>query len=694
MILRIVLTVFLCASAIVSNGQQSYGKTILNEQYNGYSQSGSLTTCQDTSLAVFSFVPVKGRNAFFSTELICLKHDSLGQLFSKQYLKFPQPYTIFSSKWYHNKVFVLLSTSVQSGTGSSGSDIVLLRFSNNLILEKSVVFSSFEMETNNPSVLTEAPDSTLIFSGRVKSPLNGGPGDQFLAQIDFDLNVIQSVELAQQFRYTIPGYYNGSYFWYTYEGLYTLDANFNTLRNDSLVDSENTRPSVVAFNEGSSGLNLKIIDNIASENYSRVVSFSGNHNQQKILLSTELYLLNTNSSTNNKEYYAPYLNANDSVRVDVFTIVEDSGYVLNQTISFNDTNYINIKPHRQAYGHYLVEHIDPRDTSINFLKGVDTIPDASCLSISFPHDTIIDTNSINYSFIPRINPAPLLSKNIPFSTYTYNIQTIDSLNAAGDTTLPAFEFKCINKSCGVFTPPNGGLQCNKDQVLLRIQRENPFGLDTTEFITRIVWNDTFEQDTFLVRGPKAQTVKVFGENYFCEQTAFISFDFDSVRATSSHRGDICLDFPSEATIHVHGLFETITWQDPTFSDTTFQTVYLPGSYPFSVRSFKGCRLNLNAVVPEVCPPKVYIPNAFTPNGDGTNDSFVGYADFTDEFIFRIYDRWGQVIFSTSTSPIVWDGTYKGELVQIGVYNWRLVYNSIYLGDLYIKDLFGHITVVR
>ncbi len=692
-LIRLLYIVFLFSSISVF-GQKSYSKTILNEQFNRISQSGSLTTCHDTSLSIFSFIPVLGNNAFFSTDLIALKHDSLGQLVSKQYLKFPESYTLFSCKWYHNKIFVVLTTNLQSGTASSGKNIVLLKFSNNLILEKSVVFSSFELETNSPSTLTEAPDSTLIFSGRVKSPLNGGPGDQFLAQIDFDLNVLQSTELFQQFKYSIPGYSNGNYFWYTYEGRYTLDANFNSLNNDSLVDTDDTRPSVVGFQANSGGINLKIINSVSSNNYNRIVRFNNGHIQQKILLSASGFLININNSNDNKEFYTPYLNVNDSLRIDMYTLAEDSGYTLKQTVSLNDTNYINAKPHKQALGHYLVEHIDSQDSSINFLKGVDSIPSASCLRISFPVDTIIDTNSVNYSFIPRIGNVPSLTKNIPFSTYNYNVQSIDSLNAARDTTLPAFDFKCINKSCGVFAPPNGGLVCNKDDIILRVHRENPFGLDTNQFITTITWNDVLVQDTLHVKGPLAQTVKVHGENIFCEQTYFVSVDFDSVRANSFHKGDICLDFPTEATIHVNGLFDQITWQNPTFEDTTFQRVYRPGTYPFRVTSTKGCALNLNAIVPEMCPPKVFIPNAFTPNGDGTNDVFVGYADFTDEFIFRIYDRWGKVIFTTSTSPIIWDGTYKGEPVQIGVYNWRLVYNSIYQGDLYIKDLFGHITIVK
>lgn len=662
--------------------------------YNGYSQSGSLTTCQDTSLAVFSFLPVKGNNAFYSTELIALKHDSLGQLFSKQYLKFSEAYTLFSCKWYHNKVFVLLSTRLQTGPNASGGNIILLRFSNNLILEKSVALSTFEMTTNNPSVLTEGPDSTLLFSGRVKSPLDGGPGDQFLAHIDFDLNVIQSAELSKQFRYSIPGYSNGSFYWYTYEGLYQLDANFNILSNDSLVDSENTRPSVVAFQEGNNGLHLKIIDNISSQNYSRVVSFNHNHEQQKILFSTKQYLINTNHSNQNSQYYLPFLNGNDSLRMDVFNIIEDSGYVLRQTVSLDDTVFINAKPHIQAYGHYLVEHIASEDASINFLKGVDSIPSSSCLNISFPPDTIIDTAQIVYSFIPRINTPPAISKNIPFTTYQYDIQTLDSLNAAGDSTLPAFEFKCQNKGCSVFAPIGGGLLCNKNQLILRAREINPFNFDSSDFTTTFIWNDVLPQDTFTVYGFDRQTVTLSGENFFCRQTQNITVDFDSVRVNSRHKGDICMDDPQEVELFVSGYFDHINWQNPLFDSDPYQIVSRPGVYPFVVESTKGCRINSAVNVPEKCPPKVFIPNAFTPDGDGTNDTFIGFADFTDEFVFRIYDRWGQVLFTTNTSPIVWDGKYKGEIVQVGIYNWRLVYNSVFQDQLFVKDLFGHVTVVR
>jgi gliding motility-associated-like protein len=69
-------------------------------------------------------------------------------------------------------------------------------------------------------------------------------------------------------------------------------------------------------------------------------------------------------------------------------------------------------------------------------------------------------------------------------------------------------------------------------------------------------------------------------------------------------------------------------------------------------------------------PNYYIPNAFSPNGDGLNDVFrpipVGIVS-TD--YFRVFNRFGQVIFQTSEWLKGWDGTYKGVKQPIGGYIW-------------------------
>jgi gliding motility-associated-like protein len=69
-------------------------------------------------------------------------------------------------------------------------------------------------------------------------------------------------------------------------------------------------------------------------------------------------------------------------------------------------------------------------------------------------------------------------------------------------------------------------------------------------------------------------------------------------------------------------------------------------------------------------PYVWIPNAFTPNADGLNDKFelVGFDD-CDEYNFRIFDRWGNVVFETSDLSVSWDGSKFQKDAEAEVYNY-------------------------
>ena len=62
------------------------------------------------------------------------------------------------------------------------------------------------------------------------------------------------------------------------------------------------------------------------------------------------------------------------------------------------------------------------------------------------------------------------------------------------------------------------------------------------------------------------------------------------------------------------------------------------------------------------------PNAFTPNGDGTNDGFQLIHKSLDELIeYKIFNRWGQVVFESDDLNATWDGTFKGVDQEVGVY---------------------------
>jgi len=92
---------------------------------------------------------------------------------------------------------------------------------------------------------------------------------------------------------------------------------------------------------------------------------------------------------------------------------------------------------------------------------------------------------------------------------------------------------------------------------------------------------------------------------------------------------------------------------------------------------------------------IYAPTAFSPDGDGINDGFklVGNGIDTDNFILRIYNRWGELIWDTSDLFEEWKGTSKNgeQIVQSGTYKWLVICRD-FNGVEYTKS--GNVTLVR
>lgn len=69
--------------------------------------------------------------------------------------------------------------------------------------------------------------------------------------------------------------------------------------------------------------------------------------------------------------------------------------------------------------------------------------------------------------------------------------------------------------------------------------------------------------------------------------------------------------------------------------------------------------------------EIFVPNVFTPNGDGKNDILKVYGNYIRSVDFRIFNQWGQLIFSSTDAMMGWDGKYKGQLQPVGVYTYTL-----------------------
>lgn len=75
---------------------------------------------------------------------------------------------------------------------------------------------------------------------------------------------------------------------------------------------------------------------------------------------------------------------------------------------------------------------------------------------------------------------------------------------------------------------------------------------------------------------------------------------------------------------------------------------------------------------EVIPPtSIFIPSAFTPNDDGINDSFGVKGEGIQNYQMLIYNRWGEVVYSSNNPVEHWDGKYKNEPAENGVYVYEV-----------------------
>ena len=87
----------------------------------------------------------------------------------------------------------------------------------------------------------------------------------------------------------------------------------------------------------------------------------------------------------------------------------------------------------------------------------------------------------------------------------------------------------------------------------------------------------------------------------------------------------------------------------------------------------------------------YVPNAFTPNGDGLNEIFSPKARAIKSYSIIIFDRWGQKIFESNDFSNEWDGTFKGKECKEDVYVWKINYIN---SKNKLIELTGHVSLIR
>lgn len=121
-----------------------------------------------------------------------------------------------------------------------------------------------------------------------------------------------------------------------------------------------------------------------------------------------------------------------------------------------------------------------------------------------------------------------------------------------------------------------------------------------------------------------------------------------------------------------GNFSDYRWQDNTTRPTF--TVQTSGRYFVEVRNAAGCTGSDTISVSVDC-KGVFIPNAFSPNGNGLNETFgpIGDLALMRNYSLNIYNRFGQALFQSVDPAKRWDGKFKGKPSESGTYTWQMKY---------------------
>lgn len=129
------------------------------------------------------------------------------------------------------------------------------------------------------------------------------------------------------------------------------------------------------------------------------------------------------------------------------------------------------------------------------------------------------------------------------------------------------------------------------------------------------------------------------------------------------------DFPIVLTANTN--LPNYLWSN---GDTTKQTtISSRGLYTLS-SSFR-CGGVSDEIFVDICPPEIAFPNAFTPNGDGLNDTFGPMQANMYIGLIQIYNRWGQLVFEGQSPDFNWDGKTGGKPAPGGIYAYIIHYSE-------------------
>jgi gliding motility-associated-like protein len=279
-----------------------------------------------------------------------------------------------------------------------------------------------------------------------------------------------------------------------------------------------------------------------------------------------------------------------------------------------------------------------------------------------------------------------ISAGIAEIRYIYNsIGCIDSASIMIKVTLPTVEAATTPEICG---RENGTI------TLTVNNSEEPSTI-------KYKW-DNFPNTTSILSNIKAGTYKATISDTFCiiEKTISVEHTDGPIANFEANTYHVIKTQKFTLTDMSQGTVQTWHWDmgdgntqasemvSYTYPDTGIYTVFL------EIADINNCTDTISKNIYVHDSLKIFVPNMFTPNGDGLNDTWKPVMlDYSIEgYQLSVFDRWGQRIFHTADTEEAWDGTINGEPVAPNtVYSYQVIIRDIAKKE---HKFAGSVTVVK
>jgi len=261
-----------------------------------------------------------------------------------------------------------------------------------------------------------------------------------------------------------------------------------------------------------------------------------------------------------------------------------------------------------------------------------------------------------------------------------------SIASIGTSVLPAslvmvnntFTFNVINNSQLLVCPGSKSLDLGAD-LSVCTSVSSYLKNNTADFFENYLWSTGDTTQSISVNQPGTFWLRAWDN---CEQVVYSdTILIESKQTIEPKLGDDLILCENETVLLKAPLCDSCTYRWSNNDTLAFYVVKEGGEVWLQVKNSFGCiGFDTIQVDTALCDCNIYFPNAFTPNSDGLNDVFYPqfYCQISD-YNLEIFDRWGKSIYQTSNLNENWNGKLNSQLVPIGVYVYKVSYQSIIKG---------------